>query len=208
MGLPVQSQSFEPRDARAELRPNKSLITDFWLLPSRIEAPTLCALTSLRAGLSIISYPIVWTDVLTPYGTTADPGKPIAVFGALSYWWFGEHGAPRMDTSDHVFFQNDQLAVRFIEEISNNHPVRPPKFLDKNSHLCCDYPMRAGDITYRAHAAGLCPVLPSDLRTAVSNRVRHTGRPLPSQTLRFMRTIKPREGNGGPNNRIFRFLFL
>jgi len=43
--------------------------------------------------------------------------KPIAVFGALSFWFFGEHGTPRMDTSEHVFFQNDQLAVRCIEEI-------------------------------------------------------------------------------------------
>ena len=29
----------------------------------------------------------------------------------------GEHLSPRMDTSDQVFFVNDQLAVRFLEEI-------------------------------------------------------------------------------------------
>ncbi|HVV01855.1 MAG TPA: phage major capsid protein [Verrucomicrobiae bacterium] len=62
-------------------------------------------------------YPIVWTDVLTAYGTTAAADQPIAVFGALSFWWMGEHGQPRMDTSEHVYFANDQLAVRFIEEI-------------------------------------------------------------------------------------------
>jgi HK97 family phage major capsid protein len=62
-------------------------------------------------------YPIVWTDVLEPYGTAASADKPIAVFGALSFWWMGEHGAPRLDTSEHVWFANDQLAVRFIEEI-------------------------------------------------------------------------------------------
>jgi HK97 family phage major capsid protein len=62
-------------------------------------------------------YPIVWTDVLEPYGTAADADKPIAVFGALSFWWMGEHGTPRIDSSEHVFFANDQLAVRFIEEI-------------------------------------------------------------------------------------------
>jgi HK97 family phage major capsid protein len=62
-------------------------------------------------------YPIVWTDVLTPYGTSATPDLPLAVFGALSFWWMGEHGTPRMDTSEHVWFANDQLAVRFIEEI-------------------------------------------------------------------------------------------
>jgi HK97 family phage major capsid protein len=62
-------------------------------------------------------YPIVWTDVLEPYGTAAAVDKPIAVFGALSFWWMGEHGTPRIDTSEHVWFANDQLAVRFIEEI-------------------------------------------------------------------------------------------
>jgi HK97 family phage major capsid protein len=62
-------------------------------------------------------YPIVWTDVLEPYGTTDSANKPIAVFGALSFWWMGEHGNPRIDTSEHVWFANDQLAVRFIEEI-------------------------------------------------------------------------------------------
>jgi len=62
-------------------------------------------------------FPIVWTDVLTAYGTSAAADQPLAVFGALSFWWMGEHGQPRIDTSEHVWFANDQLAVRFIEEI-------------------------------------------------------------------------------------------
>jgi HK97 family phage major capsid protein len=62
-------------------------------------------------------YPIVWTDVLQPYTTAVAADQPLAVFGALGFWWFGEHGTPRIDTSSHVFFANDQLAVRFIEEI-------------------------------------------------------------------------------------------
>jgi len=62
-------------------------------------------------------YPIVWTDVLEPYGTAAAADATLAVFGALSFWWFAEHGHPRIDTSEHVWFANDQLAVRFIEEI-------------------------------------------------------------------------------------------
>jgi HK97 family phage major capsid protein len=62
-------------------------------------------------------YPIIWTDVMTPFGTTAVADSPLAVFGALSFWWMGEHGTPRIDTSEHVWFANDQLAVRFIEEI-------------------------------------------------------------------------------------------
>jgi HK97 family phage major capsid protein len=72
----------------------------------------------LPDGSAILDgYPIVWTDVLEPYGTTASAYKPLAVFGALSFWWMGEHGHPRIDNSDQVFFANDQLAVRFIEEI-------------------------------------------------------------------------------------------
>ena len=66
---------------------------------------------------SLDGYPIVWTDVLTPYGTEEAAGKPLAVFGALSFWWLGEHGHPRIDPSEHVWFANDQLAIRFIEEI-------------------------------------------------------------------------------------------
>lgn len=62
-------------------------------------------------------YPIVWTDVLEAYGTLAAPAATLAVFGAMSFWWLGEHGSPRIDTSEHVWFANDQLAVRFIEEI-------------------------------------------------------------------------------------------
>jgi HK97 family phage major capsid protein len=72
----------------------------------------------LPNGSAILDgYPIVWTDVLEPYGTDAVPDKCIAVFGALSFWWFGEHGSPRIDRSEHVFFQNDQFAIKFIEEI-------------------------------------------------------------------------------------------
>jgi HK97 family phage major capsid protein len=72
----------------------------------------------LPDGTAVLDgYPVVWTDVLEPYGTAAAADKPVAVFGALSLWWMGEHGSPRMDQSEHVWFANDQLAVRFIEEI-------------------------------------------------------------------------------------------
>lgn len=62
-------------------------------------------------------YPIVWTDVLEPYAEADVVNKCVALFGALQFWWMGEHGSPRIDTSEHVFFANDQLATRFIEEI-------------------------------------------------------------------------------------------
>jgi HK97 family phage major capsid protein len=72
----------------------------------------------LPDGTAILDgYPIVWTDVLTPYGTATAADQPLAVFGALSFWWMGEHGHPRIDPSEHVWFANDQLAIRFIEEI-------------------------------------------------------------------------------------------
>jgi len=51
------------------------------------------------------------------FTTSATVDTPIAVFGAMSFWWMGEHGSPRLDTSQHVYFANDQLAVRFVEEI-------------------------------------------------------------------------------------------
>lgn len=62
-------------------------------------------------------YPIVWTEVLTAYDVEASAGSYLAAFGNLRFWWFGERNAPRIDTSEHVLFANDQLATRFIEEI-------------------------------------------------------------------------------------------
>src|SRR6266550_2591432 len=70
----------------------------------------------LPDGTAILDgYPIVWTDVLQAYTTAAAADTPNAVFGAMSFWWMGEHGSPRLDTSEHVYFANDQLAIRFIE---------------------------------------------------------------------------------------------
>lgn len=72
----------------------------------------------LPDGSAILDgYPIIWTDVLQAFGTGVTLTAPLAVFGALQYWWMGEHGSPRIDQSSDVFFVNDQLAVRFIEEI-------------------------------------------------------------------------------------------
>src|SRR6267142_2570588 len=45
----------------------------------------------LPDGTSVLDgYPIVWTDVLIPYGTSAAADSALAVFGALSFWWLGE----------------------------------------------------------------------------------------------------------------------
>ena len=62
-------------------------------------------------------FPIVWTEVLTAYDTAATASSYLAVFGNLKFWWMGERGNPRIDTSADVLFAYDQLATRFIEEI-------------------------------------------------------------------------------------------
>jgi len=130
--------------ATTKTKPSDATLTDFRNLRTKVNKAALngrlsayyldstweVALPSFRTaaepnvyqrlpdGSAILDgYPIVWTDVLTPYGTSAALDSPLAVFGALSFWWMGEHGSPRIDTSEHVWFANDQLAVRFIEEI-------------------------------------------------------------------------------------------
>jgi len=60
---------------------------------------------------------IVWVEVLQEYTEAAAAATYFAVFGDLQWWWFGERGSPRVDQSEHVAFLNDQLAVRFMEEI-------------------------------------------------------------------------------------------
>ena len=66
-------------------------------------------------------YPIVWTEVLTPYGTAATADKPLACFGRPKFWWMGQRGTPRIDVSDQVYFANDLLATRFIEELDYDY---------------------------------------------------------------------------------------
>jgi HK97 family phage major capsid protein len=80
-------------------------------VPNRPSAP------GVQGGPTFDGFPIVWTDVLEPYGTAAAAAKFLAVFGVLEYWWFGEHGQPRLDVSSDVYFATDELAARFIEEI-------------------------------------------------------------------------------------------
>jgi HK97 family phage major capsid protein len=62
-------------------------------------------------------YPVVWTDVLQPYTEAAAADATLMIFGSMEYWWFAEHGQPRMDFSSDVYFTTDELATRFIEEI-------------------------------------------------------------------------------------------
>lgn len=83
----------------------------------KTDADPFAYVRNADGSATLDGYPIVWCDVLEPYGVVDVASKPLAVFGALNFWWMGEHGSPRIDTSEHVFFANDQLATRFIEEI-------------------------------------------------------------------------------------------
>jgi len=62
-------------------------------------------------------YPIRWCAVMQAYQTTAAVSAYLAFFGALSYWYLGERGAPRIEVSRDVFFATDELAMRALERI-------------------------------------------------------------------------------------------
>lgn len=62
-------------------------------------------------------FPIRWTGVHQPYSKAAAAGKNLATFGALSYGYLGERGAPRVQTSLDVYFVNDEIAMRALERI-------------------------------------------------------------------------------------------
>ena len=62
-------------------------------------------------------FPIRWVGILQPYSTLAAANTFLAFFGALSYWYLGERGAPRVEVSRDVFFATDELAMRALERI-------------------------------------------------------------------------------------------
>lgn len=68
-------------------------------------------------GAKLDGFPIVWTNLLPAYTTSATVSSYLGFFGDMSWWWFGEHGSPRIDFSDQVRFEYDQVVWRFIEEI-------------------------------------------------------------------------------------------
>ena len=67
-------------------------------------------------GPTLYGKPIVWTDTLQAWTADAAASTYPVVFGDLSWWWFGEHGVPMIDTSIEVRFLNDEIVFRFIEE--------------------------------------------------------------------------------------------
>jgi HK97 family phage major capsid protein len=68
---------------------------------------------------------INWTEVLAPYSEDANPSAPIAVFGALDYWWFGTRtGGLRIDESSDFAFDYDLIATRIIEEFDFDYMAK------------------------------------------------------------------------------------
>jgi HK97 family phage major capsid protein len=51
------------------------------------------------------------------YSTAAAASTFLTMFGALSYWYLGERGAPRIEVSREVFFATDEIAMRALERI-------------------------------------------------------------------------------------------
>jgi len=60
-------------------------------------------------------FPVRWVDVLPVFDTDAHASQYQVAFGDLSYWYFGERGTPRIETSRDVFFATDEIAIRALE---------------------------------------------------------------------------------------------
>jgi HK97 family phage major capsid protein len=66
---------------------------------------------------SLDGFPIRWVGVMQAYSAAAAPSTFPAVFGDLSYWYLGERGAPRVETSREVYFATDEIGMRAVERI-------------------------------------------------------------------------------------------
>src|SRR6266446_663141 len=62
-------------------------------------------------------FPIRWVGVMQAYKTSAAAATFLAYFGDLSYWYLGERGQPRVETSREVYFATDEIGMRAIERI-------------------------------------------------------------------------------------------
>jgi HK97 family phage major capsid protein len=58
---------------------------------------------------------------MQPYTTGAAASSYLAMFGALSYWYLGERGQVRIETSREFYFNTDEIALRALERIDVNN---------------------------------------------------------------------------------------
>lgn len=82
-----------------------------------IGAPLIYRPQNGNQPATLDGFPIHWVGVLPAYSTVANPLAFVAFFGALSYWYLGERGAPRIEVSREVFFATDEVAMRALERI-------------------------------------------------------------------------------------------
>lgn len=62
-------------------------------------------------------FEIVWVGAMQSYSEAAAASTYLAFFGDLSYWYLGERGMPRVETSREVYFATDEIGIRAIERI-------------------------------------------------------------------------------------------
>jgi HK97 family phage major capsid protein len=62
-------------------------------------------------------FPIRWVGVMQAYQETAAASAYLAFFGDLSYWYLGERGSARVETSREVYFATDEIGMRALERI-------------------------------------------------------------------------------------------
>src|SRR5690349_1168902 len=79
------------------------------------------------------SYPIVWTDVLEPYGTAASADKLLAVFGALSFRWMASvfHAVARSSRSSQTARKAGAERRQWYAMVDLERVSREPTWLDK-----------------------------------------------------------------------------
>ncbi len=87
------------------------------LLRSFNKYPNFIVFTNENGKPMFDGWPIRWIGVGATNDGTAQASAFAAFFGALSYWFLGERGAPRVEVSKEVFFATDELAMRALERI-------------------------------------------------------------------------------------------
>lgn len=80
-------------------------------------APLVYKPASAGQPATLDGFPIRWVGVMQPYGTAAAASKYLAFFGALKYWYLGERGAPRVESSREIYFTTDEIGLRALERI-------------------------------------------------------------------------------------------
>jgi len=65
-------------------------------------------------------FEIVWVGAMQVYTSNAAASSYLAFFGDLSYWYLGERGTPRIETSREVYFATDEIGLRALERIDVN----------------------------------------------------------------------------------------